>query len=156
MLEVDQLAQLLADLGEQLPGIDSIAQHGSSASWAIALENDLVFELELIDDGAVVLFACDLGAPPADAQLPVYEAVLQYNMASSATGGVALALSEPGGSLVELFRLSAADATLPNLQAVLQSLAAKAELWRSIIKSGAAGQDEPDAGESLLSSGLRV
>lgn len=157
MIEVDNLAQLLADLGEKMPDVDEIAQHGSSPSWAIALEGDLILELELVDDGAGVLFTCDVGAPPADARLAVYESLLQYNALNAATGGVAMAVGEPAGPVLLLYRLAEADLSLANLQAVVENLAAKAEIWHSIVKHGAAGaQDLPEASESLLTTGLRV
>jgi hypothetical protein len=157
MIEVNELAQLLADLGEKMPDVEEIAQHGSSASWAVALEGDLILELELVDDGAGVLITCDVGVPASETRLAVYESLLQYNAMSAATGGVAMAISEPDGPVLQLYRLAEADLNLANLQAVVENLAAKAEIWRSIVKNGAAGaQDLPASSESLLTTGLRV
>jgi hypothetical protein len=56
-----------------------------------------------------------------------------------------------------MFRLAEAHLNLANLQAVVENLSAKAEIWRSIVKNGAAGaQDLAESSESLLTTGLRV
>lgn len=157
MNQTEELSRMFAELGETTPEVDEVVQPEGAPSWGVAFDGGIEVLAELDEDSGLLELSCDLGPAPEQNRLAVCETLLAYNTLRGVTGGVAMALAEPGGSFQQLASLPAAGLQLGALKAALLNFAAKGAVWRQVVASGAT--PEPDAEDGLsgpMHSGLRV
>lgn len=155
MQSLEDLAQLFSDLGENTPEVVEIVQHGSEASWAISLDDDLVVIADLSENAELMTFSADLGQPDAQNRAGLCESLLAYN-ALRLTTGVTMATSEPGGPFEMHCDVTAASLDLPTLKAIVLNFAAKAALWRQIVATGGSSGNEMGDPALLTQAAIRV
>src|SRR5688572_14374140 len=96
-IDSDQVAQLLVELGERTPRIESIVQEADAPRWAIELEDGLIVLAELDQERSRLSLETDLGRPPKEHRLKTCEALMMLTSLEHASEGWAMALSEPDG-----------------------------------------------------------
>jgi hypothetical protein len=136
-IDTKQVAQLLVELGERTPRIESIVQEADAPRWAIQLDDGLVVLAELDADRSRLRLETDLGQPPEEHRLPTCEALMMLTSLEHASRNWAMALSEPGGEFQLCGRVSVPDAHSADLQSELLSFTDQARQWREIVVHGA-------------------
>ncbi len=158
MLNLDEFSLLIGDLGDAIPEVIEIVQHGQGPSWALSFEGDVVVIADLDVDSGVLEFSADLGRPAEQNRAAVCEAVLAYNALRRDTGGITMALSEPGGDFEQHYDITAAELNPGLLKAIVVNFAAKATMWRQTIAAGASDQasDGQSDSDALMAAAIRV
>jgi len=136
----DELRLLFEGLGPVNEEITAILRL-SDVLFTVAFE-DVEIDIEFDAPTNKLMLSVELGVPPADTALRVYEFLMTYALAWKRTGGLGIALTAPGGSLVLTFPLFVADLTSARLSAIVTNLARRATLLKGLIAAGAA--DKPD------------
>lgn len=131
--EVDaaQLHTLFAEIGP-LFDLDQVSEFDGEASWAVVADGTVV-TFEADDERSMLVLSAEVGRPRDDLRLKVYEAVLQYNLASRETGGARMALDGPDGAVVLLYDLATGDLETPRLAAVIEEFVAVVRGWRDLL-----------------------
>ena len=124
----DKIQDLISQIGPVFPDIDAVIQT-EDPSWAIQFVDELVVMIEHLEHPDRMVFSSEIGTVADDQELPVYEALLCYNLLWKDTGGVKMALSGPGGELVLLYELFVSDLSLNELQTVLANFVSIAQVW---------------------------
>jgi hypothetical protein len=136
-IDSDQVAQLLVELGERTPRIESIVQEAGEARWAIELDDGLVVLAELDAERSRLSLETDLGQPPAEHRLATCEALMMLTSLEYASRNWAMALSEPGGEFQLCGHIAVPDASTADLQSELFAFTDQAQQWREIVARGA-------------------
>jgi hypothetical protein len=147
----DQVAQLLVELGERTPRIESIVQEADAPRWAIELEDGHIVLAELDEERGRLSLETDLGRPPEEHRLATCEALMMLTSLEHAANDWAMALSEPNGEFQLCGRVTVPHAYSADLQSGLLSFVDQAQQWREIVARGA----QPDAvANEVFSSAL--
>lgn len=152
----DDINMLLAEVGPLDETILAVVR-GADDRWAIRFDQTDV-EAEYDEPTGRLMLSTDLGAPPPLRAAKVYEAVLTYGSLWRDTGGVRIALSRPGGELLQMAELAAADLTPAVLVTVAVNLQARTAFWRDFVSGEDDGgtADEPVAQEFPFEAMIRV
>ena len=144
-IDSEQMAQLLVELGERVPRVQGIVQEAEAARWAIELEDETVILAELDEGLGRLSLETDLGKPPEEHRLATCEALMMFTSLEHAAGGIAMALSEPGGEFQLCAHLSESDLQLDKLESSLLSFSDHARQWRDVVARGAQPRDASEA-----------
>jgi hypothetical protein len=149
-IDSNHVAQLLVELGEHTPRIESIVQEADAPRWAIELEDGLVVLAELDQERNRLSLETDLGRPPEKHRLATCEALMMLTSLEHASHDWAMALSEPGGEFQLCGHVTVPESGSTDLQATLIAFADRAQQWQHIVAQGA--QMNAAANEILISS----
>lgn len=125
---LERMQIMIEEIGPSVPDIQAVIQ-SEDTNWAIQFNDQSIVMLEWVNSPDRVVLTSMLGVPSESMQLTVYETLLCYNLLWKDTGGVKMALSGPGGELVVIYELFAADLTLSELQTVLTNFVSIAQIW---------------------------
>lgn len=114
----DKIQDLISQIGPVFPDIDAVIQT-EDPSWAIQFVDELVVMIEQLEHPDRMVFSSELGAVTDDQELPVYEALLCYNLLWKDTGGVKIGLAGPKGILIVTTELLLDGLTLMSFQEAL-------------------------------------
>jgi hypothetical protein len=128
----DPIDTLLRDLGPLLDEVAAIEQLGPHL-WAIGLTDGSTVTADYSEPSDKLVLATECGQPPASDRLLAYETLLAYNALWPETGGLRMALDQPGGRVVLLLDLAPQALTAVRFATVVQNFAAHARLWRQAI-----------------------
>jgi hypothetical protein len=129
---VDQIQQLMQELGPSLPDIDAVVQT-EEPSWAVQFSDETVLIIEPSEEPPRMVFSAELGSASDDLQLPIYETLLCYNLLWRETGGVKIGLAGPKGALILSSELCLEGLTLMNLQEAINNFANIARSWSKYV-----------------------
>jgi hypothetical protein len=138
MTDQEQVARLMAEVGTLDDDIVAVVQTGDD-SWAIRFE-DVDIEVERDPHGGRLVLSAEIAVPRREDRVTVYEALLSYSMLWRETGGLRMALAEPGGAAVQLVDLNTVDVTPKLLATVAANLAERTLVWRAFLASGQQGE----------------
>ncbi len=141
---LERIQIMMEEIGPSMPDIEAVIQ-SEEKNWAIQFEDQSIVMLEWTDRPDRVVLSAMLGTPSEKMQLSVYETLLCYNLLWKDTGGVKMALAGPGGELILLYELYAAELTLNELQTVLSNFASIAQVWSVYVM----GESEQPVGNLL-------
>jgi hypothetical protein len=144
-IDSDQVSQLLMELGERTPRIESIVQEAGALRWAIELEDGLIVLAELDQERSRLSLETDLGRPAEEHRLATCEALMMFTFLEHASHDWAMALSEPDGEFQLCGHVTVAEAGSTDLHSDLFAFIDQAQQWREIVAYGA--QLEVAAGE---------
>ena len=136
-IDSDQVAQLLVELGERTPRIESIVQEADAPRWAIELEDGLIVLAELDQERSRLSLETDLGRPPKEHRLKTCEALMMLTSLEHASEGWAMALGEPNGEFQFCCHITMPPAHPKDLQTTLFAFVDEARQWREIVARGA-------------------
>lgn len=147
---IDTMASMLLELGESTPEVVEILQDG--AAWIVTLEDDLPVLLER-DWAGTLSLTVDLGQPPERQRQAVCEAMMNYNSLIQATGGMALAVAEPGGEFQQCCLMPAEPMNVDMLRSIVLEFAERARLWKQVVALGADPALLPAAAAEFVMTG---
>ena len=114
----DKIQDLISQIGPVFPDIDTVIQT-EDPSWAIQFVDELVVMIEQLEHPDRMVFSSEIGTVADDQELPVYEALLCYNLLWKDTGGVKIGLAGPKGILIVTTELLLDGLTLMTFQEAL-------------------------------------
>lgn len=134
----EQFNMLIEKLGPAMSEVLLIEQI-SSQLFLLALERDeSAIALRLDKDTGVATLSCELGRPPEETQLQIYEALLLYNSLAPMHGGIRMALREPDGVILQEFDTPLASLQVDQWKNLILDFSKKASAWEEIIESAEA------------------
>lgn len=145
MANTEYLQELMGKVGPLIDGIELIEQEGED-HWLIFF-GEMSLHIDNDPEGRKLVFWTDLGEPTEENRHDVYDALLAYNALWTETGGVRMAIDQPGGSVLQVFDLFTLDLDVSTLVTVVENLLEKAEYWKGLISESQVFADQP-LGES--------
>ncbi len=125
---LERMQIMMEEIGPSMPEIEAVIQ-SEEKNWAIQFDDQAIVMLEWAEKPDRLVLSAMLGSPTERMQLSVYETLLCYNLLWKDTGGVKMALAGPGGELILLYELHAADLNVGDLQTVVANFRSIAEVW---------------------------
>ncbi len=132
MTTIEQIQQLLQELGPSTPDIDAVVQT-EEPSWAIQFSDETILIIEPADDPERMVLSAELGNAGESLELPIYETLLCYNLLWRDTGGVKIGLAGPKGALIISSEICLRNLTLTDLQQGLKNFADIARSWSKYV-----------------------
>ena len=114
----DKIQDLISQIGPVFLDIDAVIQT-EDPSWAFQFVDELVVMIEQLEHPDRIVFSSEIGTVADDQELPVYEALLCYNLLWKDTGGVKIGLAGPKGILIVTTELLLDGLTLMTFQEAL-------------------------------------
>jgi hypothetical protein len=137
MNELERINQIIADAGPLDTDIMAVVRTGD-ASWSVHYEHAHV-DLDVDAGNDRLLLTANIGAPPEERRAALYETVLMYSLLRRQTGGVSMALTAPGGDIVQLIDVPVSQATPQSLAIVIGNLVDRTLTWRALFADADAG-----------------
>lgn len=135
----DDISIIMTEVGPLDENILAVLRTGDE-SWAIRFEAVDV-EAEFDPAGGRLMLSTTVGVPPPPRAATVYETLLTYSTAWRETGGVRMGLSRPGGELVQMADIVAADITPALVVTMAVNLAERSLYWRGYVEGSEADDD---------------
>lgn len=136
MSELERVKEIITEMARHDEEIAVILQKADNV-WEVGYE-DVAIELELHEGSGRLVMTADLGVPPAERRLAVFEALLSYAMLWRDTGFVRAAAAGGDGSPSLIADVGVADLRAPVLTDILANFAGKSRVWREYVTSQAA------------------
>jgi Tir chaperone protein (CesT) family len=137
----ERVALILQEVGARDDGIKEISAAGE-AGWIVRFD-EVEIEVEFDPQTQRLMVSSEIGTPPEELRVQMYEAVLLYSMLWRDTGGLRMAMSESGGPITQMVDLHLSSLTTPVLATVLRNLAEKTLIWRKYINGTDEAPPEP-------------
>ncbi len=138
-MQIEQFARLASEIGALDDEIDEVVQ--AEDGTVIVRVGPVDVDLEYDADLQRLMVAVTLGSPARGKALGVYELLMTYASAWRQTGGLAVALTRPGGDLVLQAPFFAAELNPRSLVTIVTNMARRAVILRGMIAAGAAEQE---------------
>ena len=142
MTTIEQIEQLVKQLGPVMPEIDAIVQT-EEPSWAVQFSDETILLFEASEDPSRIVISTELGAAAEAQQRAVYETMLCYNLMWRDSGGVKIGLAGPQGALIISTDVCIASLTLQELQQEIQRFLTVARSWTQYVGKADAGEAPP-------------
>ena len=156
----DKIQDLISQIGPVFPDIDAVIQT-EDPSWAIQFVDELVVMIEQLEHPDRMVFSSEIGTVADDQELPIYEALLCYNLLWKDTGGlsvyetllcynllwrdtggVKMALGGPEGEILLIYEMYMQETNLNEFKTVLLNFLNIAKVWEVFIQSEDSSMDE--------------
>lgn len=146
----DKIQDLISQIGPVFPDIDAVIQT-EDPSWAIQFVDELVVMIEQLEHPDRMVFSSEIGTVADDQELPVYEALLCYNLLWKDTGGVKIGLAGPKGILIVTTELLLDGLTLMTFQEALTNFTNIAKsLSKYVIRDKKNPSSQPNVNSHIL------
>ena len=132
MTTVEQIEQLIKEIGPAMPDIDAVIQT-EDPSWAIQFSDETIIIIEPADDPSRMVISTELGAVAEAQQRIVYETLLCYNLMWRDSGGVKVGLAGPQGALIISVDVCVEGLTLMSLQKEIERFLKIARSWTQYV-----------------------
>ena len=132
-MQAEQLDRLVSEAGPLDESIIACLRTPDGAHAVRFEDFDVLVENDEARDCLVL--SSEVGAPSASRAASVYETLLCYNLLWRETGGLKLALTGRGGSVVLLVEIAAGQADARTLATVAVNLAERARIWRAYFEA---------------------
>ena len=142
MTTIEQIENLVKELGPAMPEIDAIVQT-EDPSWAIQFSDETIIILEPADDPSRIVISTELGAAAETQQRTVYETMLCYNLMWRDSGGVKIGLAGPQGALIISTDVCIESLTLQELKQEIQRFLTIARSWAQYVGKADASEAPP-------------
>lgn len=148
----DKIQDLISQIGPVFPDIDVVIQT-EDPSWAIQFVDELVVMIEQLEHPDRMVFSSEIGAVANDQELPIYEALLCYNLLWKDTGGVKIGLAGPKGILIVTSELLLDGLTLMTFQEALTNFT---NIAKSLGKYVIRDKKNPSSLPNVISNSLHL
>lgn len=148
----DKIQDLISQIGPVFPDIDAVIQT-EDPSWAIQFVDELVVMIEQLEHPDRMVFSSEIGTVADDQELPIYEALLCYNLLWKETGGVKIGLAGPKGILIVTTELLLDGLTLMTFQEALTNFT---NIAKSLGKYVIRDKKNPSSLPSVISNSLHL
>ena len=141
----------MSEIGPLLE-LGAIIESDEGDGWVLAIDEDDGVLVELDEAEGRIFLSADAGLPDDQIRPGLYETLLVYNAQWDATGGIRMALDEPGGGVVQMLELRAAELDAAKLSQVFVAFLETLSAWRAIVsgRPGAApGLQAPAPGDGI-------
>ncbi len=153
MTTIEQIAELVKQLGPAMPAIDAIVQT-EDPSWAIQFGDESIILLEPAEEPARIVISTELGSAAEAQQRTIYETMLCYNLMWRDSGGIKIGLAGPQGALIISTDVCIEGLTLQQLQQEIEGFLKIARSWTQYVGKAESGEAPPlpgmDAGSLHL------
>ena len=149
----DHMHRLMSEIGPLLE-VAAVIEADDGDGWILAIEEDDSVLVELDEAEGRLFLSAEAGLPDDEARPGLYETLLVYNAQWYASGGVRMALDEPGGEVVQMLELPAAGLEASRLAQVFVAFLEVLSGWREVVAGSPGGGDGLDA--SAPGSGIPV
>jgi hypothetical protein len=153
MTTIEQIAELVKQLGPAMPAIDAIVQT-EDPSWAIQFGDESIILLEPAEEPARIVISTELGSAAEAQQRAIYETMLCYNLMWRDSGGIKIGLAGPQGALIISTDVCIEGLTLQQLQQEIEGFLKIARSWMQYVGKAESGEAPPlpgmDAGSLHL------
>lgn len=139
---IEQIRQLVQELGPSMPDIDAVVQT-EEPSWAIQFSDETILIIEAADDPARLVVSAELGTAAEAQQRTVYETLLCYNLMWRNSGGVKIGLAGPQGALIISTEVCLQGLILADLQQELSKFLKIVRSWTDYVAKADAGTPPP-------------
>ncbi len=129
---IEQIQQLVQELGPSMPEIDAVVQT-EEPSWAVQFSDETIIIIEAADDPSRMVISAELGAAAEAQQRTVYETLLCYNLMWRDSGGIKIGLAGPQGALIISTELCVQGLTLADLQQELNAFLTIVRSWTDYV-----------------------
>ena len=133
MTDRDQISAILAETGERDEAIGAILAT-EDGDWLVHYD-DLEILVELDEDFDRLVFTAVIGPILHEDRANVLEALLATTAMWRTTRGVRMALSGPGGDVLQIFDLPCIKADASTLAMLLSNLAQNTRTWRGLLSA---------------------
>lgn len=145
-MQSEELDRLIAEVG---PLDTSILTCVKTADGGYAIRFEDVDVLAEWDDRRKrLVLSAEIGVPSAVRTRHVHETLLSYNLLWRETGGLVMAMTGPGGAVLQLVDLAGAGIEARSIATVAVNLAERTRIWRAYFDSEE-GEVEAPAPEPL-------
>ena len=148
----DKIQDLISQIGPVFPDIDAVIQT-EDPSWAIQFVDELVVMIEQLEHPDRMVFSSEIGTVADDQELPIYEALLCYNLLWKDTGGVKIGLAGPKGILIVTTELLLDGLTLMTFQEALTNFT---NIAKSLGKYVIRDKKNPSSLSNVISNSLHL
>ena len=148
----DKIQDLISQIGPVFPDIDAVIQT-EDPSWAIQFVDELVVMIEQLEHPDRMVFSSEIGTVADDQELPIYEALLCYNLLWKDTGGVKIGLAGPKGILIVTSELLLDGLTLMKFQEALTNFT---NIAKSLGKYVIRDKKNPSSLPNVISNSLHL
>ncbi len=148
----DKIQDLICQIGPVFPDIDAVIQT-EDPSWAIQFVDELVVMIEQLEHPDRMVFSSEIGTVADDQELPIYEALLCYNLLWKDTGGVKIGLAGPKGILIVTTELLLDGLTLMTFQEALTNFT---NIAKSLGKYVIRDKKNPSSLPNVISNSLHL
>ena len=138
------VTQVMTEIGPLLE-LGAVIESDDGDGWILVVDEDNSVLVELDETEERILLSADAGLPDDDARPRLYEMLLAYNRQWHATGGIRMALEEPGGEVVQMLELPVAGLGVTRLAQVFVAFLEVLAGWRTIVARQAGADDRSDA-----------
>ncbi len=142
MSTIEQIEQLIKEIGPAMPDIDAVVQT-DEPSWAIQFSDETIIVIEPADDPSRMVISAELGVAAEAQQRSVYETLLCYNLMWRDSGGVKIGLAGPQGALIISVDVCVEGLTLMGLQQVFEHFLKIARSWTQYIGKADSAEAPP-------------
>lgn len=129
---IEQIQQLVQELGPSMPEIDAVVQT-EEPSWAVQFSDETIIIIEAADDPSRMVISAELGTAAEAQQRTVYETLLCYNLMWRDSGGVKIGLAGPQGALIISTEFCVQGLTLADLQQELNAFLTIVRSWTDYV-----------------------
>ena len=148
----DKIQDLISQIGPVFPDIDAVIQT-EDPSWAIQFVDELFVMIEQLEHPDRMVFSSEIGTVADDQELPIYEALLCYNLLWKDTGGVKIGLAGPKGILIVTTELLLDGLTLMTFQEALTNFT---NIAKSLGKYVIRDKKNPSSLPNVISNSLHL
>jgi hypothetical protein len=149
-----QANQLMSEIGPLLDLV-GVVESDDGHAWLLIVDEDDALSVELDDARGSLVIAADVGTPGEAGQAQLYELLLAYNALWDVSGGVYMALDEPGGRVLQLLDLPAEGLDPSRLAEVLARFLEIRLGWMQVVSAIGAGA-APSEVEEMIPSAIRA
>ena len=155
MTTIEQIAELVKQLGPAMPAIDAIVQT-EDPSWAIQFGDESIILLEPAEEPARIVISTELGSAAEAQQRTIYETMLCYNLMWRDSGGIKIGLAGPQGALIISTDVCIEGLTLQQLQQEIEGFLKIARSWTQYVGKAESGEAAPLPGMDASSLHLHA
>ncbi|MGO0309457.1 type III secretion system chaperone [Endozoicomonas acroporae] len=147
MSQLEQINQLMIDVGP-LTDVHAIVKKKDESGWTLVYEESVWVDFLYSPELQKLTLIAPIGKPGEERQNYTYQTLLEYNWLFETTEGIRIALTEPGGNLMQLLDLFVADLDLSMLRTVVENFTARARRWQAVMMQGGLTAENDDSQES--------
>lgn len=136
MTPLEQIQQLMAELGPAAAEVATVAQEPDGQSWVIELEDETIVNVEYEHQLQRLMFTVGLPKPPADRRSETYEALLTFNLLWQQATPLRMAMDQPDGEILQVAEIGTAGLDVAGVRQALSAVVEMARLWRTAIAEG--------------------
>lgn len=112
--------------------------------WLIVLDEQLQLFAEYLADQQLLYLSADVGDPPAERRLEVYEMLLQINLDWHESGGVRFGIDSPGGTVVQVVDIDLENLGATQLRSIIAGFLEMLVAWRRVVTAADAEPSVPE------------